>query len=90
MEHLLNICRIEEEAQLPTILQFSQDLGILSKHFRLLVNILDRIQQNTVTKDELQYLIDCRVSYKALIYIMQNCKRLTAHPLMLAKFLKGQ
>ncbi len=83
MEHLLNICRIEEEAQLPTILQFSQDLGILSKHFRLLVNILDRIQQNTVTKDELQYLIDCRVSYKALIYIMQNCKRLTAHPLML-------
>lgn len=83
IEHLLNICRIEEEAQLLTILRFSNDLDILLKHFRLLVNILERIQQNTVTKDELQYLIDCKVSHKALIYIMQNFKQFAVNPLIL-------
>ena len=83
IEHILNICRIEEEAQLPTMLQFSKDLDILLKHFRLLINILGRIQQNAVTEEELQYLIDCKVSYKALIYIMQNFKQFTAHPLIL-------
>lgn len=81
IEHILNICRVEQESKLPTLLQFSTELDILIKHFRLLVSILEKIQSGTVSEDELQYLIDCNVSYKALIYMIQNISTLSAHPL---------
>lgn len=82
-EHILNICRVEQAATLPTLLSFSTDLDILIQHVRLLVKILDKIQNNTVEEKELQYLVDCKVSYKAIIYIMQNFKQFTDKPLEL-------
>lgn len=82
-EHILNVCRIEEEAGLPTLLSFSRNLNVLIKHFRLLIKILERIQEGVVSREEVQYLIDCRVSPKALIYIIQNFSPLAAAPLEL-------
>lgn len=83
IEHLLNACRIEEEAGLQTLLQFSKDLDVLIKHFRVLVSILTHIQDNTVTEEETKYLIDCKVSYKTLVYIMQNFQPLSSTPQIL-------
>lgn len=82
-EHILNICRIEQEYNLQTLLSFSNDMDILIKHFRLLLTILEKIQSNTVEEKELQYLIDCRVSYKAIVYMLQNFKHFTGNPLEL-------
>ena len=81
IEHIINACRVEQEADLPTLLQFSRELDILIKHFRLLVQILENIKIGTVTEEELQYLIDCKVSYKGLVYIIQNFMPLAAQPL---------
>lgn len=81
IEHILNICRVEQEAELPTLLQFSAELDILIKHFRLLVSILKKIQDGTVTEEEIQYLVDCKISYKGIVYMIQNMPTLSAHPL---------
>ncbi len=83
IEHILNICRIEDEAGLPTMLQFSDEYDILIQHFRLLVTILKHIKSNTVTEDEIQYLIRCKISYKGIVYIIQNFNQLAANPLRL-------
>lgn len=83
IEHILNVCRVEEEAGLPTLLQFSQDLDVLIKHFRLLVRILEQLLNDTASNQELQYLIDCRVSYKCLIYMIQNFPQLSQQPIEL-------
>ncbi len=83
IEHILNVCRVEEEAGLPTLLQFSTDLDVLIKHFRLLVSILEKIQDGTVSEDEITYLVRCKVSYKGIVYAIQNSKSLSAHPLKL-------
>lgn len=80
-EHIINICRVEDEAGLPTLLAFSNDLSLLLKHVRLLLSILQHIQDDTVSEEELQYLIDCRVSYKALLYLLQNFPQFTANPI---------
>lgn len=77
IEHILNICRIEQEAGLPTLLQFSADQEILIRHFRLITMILEKIQNNTVDEEALKYLIDCRISHKAIIYILQNFRQFT-------------
>lgn len=82
-EHILNICRIEQEANLPTLLIFSTDLDVLLQHIRLIVRILDKIQNDTVEEKELQYLTDCQISHKAIIYILQNFKQFTENPLVL-------
>lgn len=82
-EHIINICRVEQEAQLPTLLDFSNDLSLLLKHFRLLLSILQHIQDDTVSEEELQYLIDCRVSDKALLYLLQNFPQFADDPLSL-------
>ncbi len=82
-EHILNICRIEQEANLPSLLSFSSDLDILLQHIRLIVRILDKIQNDDVEEKELQYLTDCRISHKAIIYILQNFKQFTENPLVL-------
>lgn len=81
IEHIINACRVEKEADLPTLLQFSHELDVLIRHFRLLVRILENIKSATVTEEELQYLIDCKVSYKGLVYIIQNFMPLAAQPL---------
>lgn len=83
IEHILNVCRVEEEAGLPTLLQFSHELDILIRHFRLLVRILEQIGNNAASGEELRYLIDCRVSYKCIIYMIQNYAALSSHPLEL-------
>lgn len=83
IEHILNVCRVEDEAGLPTLLKFSQDLDVLIKHFRLLVNILVKITEDTVSKEELQYLIDCKVSYKCIVYMIQNFPLPGSQPLKL-------
>lgn len=80
IEHVLNICRIEEEEGLPTLLQFSRDLATLVRHFRLLLAILEHIENNAATEEEIHYLLDCRVSYKAVVYMMQNFKQLSHTP----------
>ena len=72
IEHILNVCRIELENELPTMLTFSNDFDLLVKHFNLLVQIVDHAQNGSLTEDELQYLLDAQVSHKAIIYIMQN------------------
>lgn len=77
IEHILNVCRIEQEAGLPTLLQFSTDQDILIRHFRLIVTILEKIQNNSVNEKELQYLIDCHFSHEGIIYILQNFKQFT-------------
>lgn len=81
IEHVINICRIEQEAEIPTLLDFSSDLTILLKHFRLLLAILEHIHNNTATEEELRYLTDCKVSYKALIYMIQNFRQISDAPL---------
>lgn len=83
IEHILNVCRVEQEAELPTLLQFSQDLDILIRHFRLLVSILEKIRDGTVSDKELQYLTDCKVSHKCLVYMIQNFAPLSDQPLEL-------
>ncbi len=83
IEHIFNICRIETENELPTMFALSHDLDILNKHFRLLISILEHIQNQTVKKEELQYLLDYKVSSCALIYILQNFKQFSAQPLIL-------
>lgn len=83
IEHILNVCRVEQEAALPTLLQFSQDLDVLIRHFRLLVSILEKISNGTVADEELQYLTDCKVSYKCLVYMIQNFTPLSKQPLEL-------
>lgn len=80
IEHILNICRIEMEEGLPTLLQFSQDLDILIRHFRLLLTILEHIVYNTVSENEIRYLLDCKVSYKAIVYMMQNFRQFSGTP----------
>lgn len=80
IEHILNICRIEYAEGLPTLLNFSHDLNILIRHFRLLLTILEHIMSNTASKPEIQYLIDCKASYKAIVYMMQNFKQLSDTP----------
>lgn len=81
--HILNVCRMEDEAGLPTLLQFSQDLNVLIRHFRLLVRILEAVNAGTVSEEELQYMIDCKVSYIGLVYMIRNFMPLAARPLML-------
>ena len=71
IEHILNVCRIEEEEELPTLLQFSKDLDTLIRHFRLLLSIVEHIGNNIATEEEIRYLLDCRVSYKAIVYTMR-------------------
>ena len=83
MEHILNICRVEEDAGLPTLLCFSRDYDVLIKHFHLLLNILEKIKSGTVSNEEILYLIDCRISYKGIIYIIQNFTQLSSEPLKL-------
>lgn len=80
IEHIINVCRVEQEASLPTLLDFSNDLSVLAKHFRLLLNILEHIRDETVSDKELQYLIDCQVSYKAILYMLQNFKQFSDDP----------
>lgn len=82
-EHIINICRIEQEASVYSLLDFSNDLTVLIKHFRLLLAILEHIDHDAATKEELQYLIDCRVSHKALIYILQNFEQFSGHSIAL-------
>ncbi len=82
IEHILNICRVEQEAGVPTLLQFTKKQDVLIKHFRLILTILEKIQDNTVTEEELQYLIDCRISCQAVVYMIQNFKQFT-NPLLL-------
>lgn len=81
IEHILNVCRIELENELPTLLDFSDDLDLLVKHFNLLAQIIAHIQDGSLSEQELQYLLDCRVSYKAVVYIMQNMQSLSGKPL---------
>ena len=83
IEHILNVCRVEEEAGLPTLLQFSRDYDVLIKHFRLLTRILEEIKTETVSGEELQYLIDCKVSHKCIVYMIQNFPALASQPLEL-------
>ena len=83
IEHILNICRIEQEADLTLFSDFSSDLTILIKHFHLLSSILKNIQNNTVEESELQYLTDCKVSYKAIVYMMQNLMPHIQNPIKL-------
>lgn len=82
-EHILNVCRVEQEAGLPTLLQFSHELDILLRHFRLLLRILENIKDGRVAEEELQYLIDCKVSYKCIVYMIQNTATLSSQPLEL-------
>ena len=83
IEHILNVCRIELENELPTLLAFSDDLDLLVKHFNLLIQIITHIQDGSVSEQELQYLLDCRVSHKAIVYIMQNFRNPAGNPLTL-------
>lgn len=83
IEHILNVCRVELENELPTLLTFTDDLDLLVKHFNLLVQIITHIQGGSLSEQELQYLLDCRVSHKAIIYIMQNYNNLSENPLIL-------
>lgn len=80
IEHIINICRIEQEASLPSLLTFSCDLTTLVRHVRLLLSILEHIQDSSVSKEELQYLTDCRVSHKALVYLLQNFPQALGSP----------
>ena len=80
IEHIINVCRIEQEAALPALLNFSNDLSVLIKHFRLLLTILEHIHDGTVAEEELRYLIDCKVSSNAIIYMLQNFKQFTDDP----------
>ena len=89
IEHILNVCRIEEEEELPTLLQFSKDLGTLIRHFRLLLSIVEHIGNNIATEEEIRYLLDCRVSYKAIVYMMQNFKQLSGTPQIWLNTLAG-
>lgn len=79
-EHIINICRIEKEASLPTLLHFSNDLTILIRHFRLLTNILLHLYNNTESEEEINYLVDCKVSLKAILYILQNFAQFSSSP----------
>lgn len=81
IEHILNICRIELENELPTMLTFSDDLDLLVKHFNLLVQIIEHTSKGTLEEKELQYLLDCVASHKAIIYIMQNMQSLSGEPI---------
>lgn len=83
MEHILNICRIEQEQGISSLLSFSNDLSILVKHFRVLLSIIEHIQNNTMEETELKYLLDCKISHYALIYILQNFKQFSSHALIL-------
>lgn len=82
-EHIINICRVEQEAQQQTLLDFSNDLSLLLKHFRLLLSILQHIQDGTISEEELRYLIDCKVSHKALLYLLQNFPQFADDPISL-------
>lgn len=81
IEHILNVCRIELEYELPTMLAFSDDLDLLVKHFNLLVQIVEHMQKGILEEKELQYLLDCQVSHKTIIYIMQNMQSLSGEPI---------
>ena len=81
IEHVLNVCRIELENELPTLLAFSDDLDLLVKHFNLLVQIVEHTEKGILDEKELQYLLDAQISYKAIIYIMQNMQSLSGNPL---------
>lgn len=86
-EHILNVCRIEQEAGLPTLLHFSRDLNVLIKHYRLLVRILENIVKGSSTEEERNYLIDCKVSLQCIVYIIQNTATLSPQPLELLNLL---
>ena len=81
IEHILNVCRIELENELPTLLAFSDDLDLLVKHFNLLVQIVEHTETGVLNEKELQYLLNAQVSYKAILYIMQNMQSLSGNPL---------
>lgn len=81
IEHILNVCRIELESELPTLLAFSDDPDLLVKHFNLLVQIVEHTEKGILDEKELQYLLDAQVSYKAITYIMQNMQSLSENPL---------
>lgn len=83
IEHILNLCRIDMEAGLPTLLQFSKDPDILIRHFHLLLNILEKIKACAASQEEISYLIDCGISYKGIVYMIQNFSQLSSHPLEL-------
>lgn len=83
IEHILNIGRLEMEEGIPTMLEFSRDYDILIKHFRLLLSILEHIQDDTVSVEEKHYLLDSRVSYKAIVYMLQNFKQFAYIPQIL-------
>lgn len=83
IEHILNIGRLEMEEGLPTMLTFSRDFDILIKHFRLLLSILEHIQDNAVSTEEKRYLLDSKVSYKAVVYMLQNFKQFAFIPQIL-------
>lgn len=83
IEHILNICRIELEAGLPTLLHFSKDLDILVKHIRLLITILEKINSDTASQRDIDYLVDSKISHKGIIYILQNFKQFASKPLEL-------
>lgn len=87
IEHIINICRIEQEAKLPTLLSFSCDFAVLIKHFRLLLAILEHIRDNNASAEEIRYLIDCRVSHKAVLYMLQNFPTFTGNPVSLLNLL---
>lgn len=81
IEHILNVCRTERESGLPTLLAYTDDMNVLIRHFRLLVQITDHIGHAVADAAETQYLSDSHVSPKALIYIMQNMTSLSGHSL---------
>lgn len=83
IEHIINVCRVEQESALPTLLEFSDDLTVLTKHFRLLLTILEHIRDDTATAEELRYFIDCKISHKAVIYMLQNFPQFADNPVRL-------
>ena len=83
IEHILNLCRIDREAGLPTLLQFSKNVDVLIRHFRLLLNILEKIRGCTASEEETAYLLDCGISYKSIVYMIQNFTQFSDRPLEL-------
>ncbi len=83
IEHIINVCRIEQEAETTTLLSFSCDLTVLLRHFRLLLTILEHIRDGIATEEELSYLIDCRISSPAVLYMLKNYPQFADNPLCL-------
>lgn len=81
IEHIINICRTEAEEGASSFLNFSCDMTLLIRHFRLLLTILEHIRDASAAEEELRYLTDCRISCKALVYMLQNFPQLADNPL---------